>query len=147
MLVEGVKVDAAFNLELQHPHAAAYVHAYDVGNNFVPEVAGEADDAARSGVNVRHDANLLVGKHVDCQQPANLLQGSFLNVVGENLHVMSFYYLHILLILCFGDKVREVVRKLSAHHPESFNFFSDSYYFCFDYGAKVESRWCVLRYR
>ena len=36
MLVEGMKVDIVIQFEFQHPHAATYVDAYDVGNYLVP---------------------------------------------------------------------------------------------------------------
>ena len=97
-LVEGMKVNVIDFAEIEHTHTATNVNAHDVGDDLVTKIACEANYAARSGMDVGHDANLLVGKHVNGEQFIDLLQCVFFNVVREYLHVISFNCLHILII-------------------------------------------------
>ena len=87
--------------EIEDAHTATDVNANYIGNNLVTEVACEPYDATGTGVYVRHDAYLLFGKYVNRKQFLYLFQGILLDVVREYLHVITFYCLHIVLLLLF----------------------------------------------
>ena len=65
MLMECVKVNFGEFAEIEDAHTAANVNAHYIGNYLVAKVAGETNDAARPGMNVGHNAYLLVGKHIN----------------------------------------------------------------------------------
>ena len=54
--------------EIENTHSASNIHTNDIGDNLVAQVAGETDDASGSGMNVGHDAYLLVGEHINGEQ-------------------------------------------------------------------------------
>ena len=115
MLVECVKVYLGEFAEIEDAHTATDVNANYIGNDLVAEIAGEPDDATCTGVNVWHDAYLLVRKHVNRKQFLDLFQGILLDVVRKYLYVMSFYCLHILMFLIIRCKVIMSFRSHFAH--------------------------------
>ena len=115
MLMECMIVNLRKFAEIEDSHTATNVNAHYIGNYLVAKVAGETNDAACPGMNVRHDAYLLVGKHVNRKQLLDLFQGILLDVVRKYLYVMSFYCLHILLFLIFRCKGRIPLRNHFAH--------------------------------
>ena len=94
MLVESMKINIANFTHVENTHTTADVNANDIRNDLVAEVAGKTDHAACSRVNVGHNPYLLVGENVDRKQHPDLLQRRFLDIIRENLHVISFYCLH-----------------------------------------------------
>ena len=97
MPMECAKVNFGEFAEIEDAHTAANVNAHYIGNDLITEVACKPYDTTGTGVNVRHNAYLLVGKHIDRKQFLNLFQRALLDVVRKYLYVMSFYRLHILM--------------------------------------------------
>ena len=64
-------------------HAAADIHAHDVGYGLVLHGHGGADGAALAGVHVRHDADAAAFGEVIVAHPADLLNGLVLNDLGK----------------------------------------------------------------
>ena len=81
-------------------HAAADIDADDVGDDLVPEVSCETDDAAGASMAVRHDPDLRFPEGLLVQKLCNLLPAGVLNMVRENPRriVFSLYDLHSVLL-------------------------------------------------
>ncbi len=65
MLMEGMEINVGKLAEVEDAHATTYVYTYYVGDYLVAKVAGEANYATCSGVNVGHYADFLVGEDID----------------------------------------------------------------------------------
>ena len=105
MFMKCVKVNLGEFAEIEDSHTAADVNAHYIGNDLVAKVAGETNDAACPGVNVRHNAYLLVGKHINRKEFLDLVQGVLLDVVRKYLYVIFFYYPHILMFSILNAKL------------------------------------------
>ena len=125
MFMKCVKVNLGEFAEIEDSHTAADVNAHYIGNDLVAKVAGETNDAACPGVNVRHNAYLLVGKHINRKEFLDLVQGVLLDVVRKYLYVIFFYYPHILMFLIFRCKGRLSLRSHFAHCVFITTFFHE----------------------
>ena len=113
MLVKSMIVDIGEAPQAQYAHAAAYVDAHNIGYNLIAQVTGKAYHASGTGVNVGHNAYLFIGEHIYREQLLYLRQGVFVDVVGEYLHVVSFYRLHI---YCFIPRTATRGRGTESFH-------------------------------
>lgn len=93
-------VDVAQGAKGLHEDAATDVDTHDVGDDFLAQVARETDDATRPGMDVGHDAHPAARKRRDGHQSAQLVEGSGLDAVGENLDVVCVQRDHIAKFLC-----------------------------------------------
>ena len=87
--------------EVENPHTATDVNPYDIGDNLVAEIACKTDDTTRTSVNVRHNSDFLVREYVNREQFLYLLNCRFLDVVCEDLHIVSVYGLHVVDVIVF----------------------------------------------
>jgi hypothetical protein len=125
MFMKCVKVNLGEFAEIEDSHTAADVNAHYIGNYLVTEVACETNDTTGTGVNVGHNAYLLVGKHINRKEFLDLVQGVLLDVVRKYLYVIFFYYPHILMLLIFRYKGRLSLRNHFAHCVFITTFFHE----------------------